>query len=285
MADYIEKLRDDIVDQFRDKEKIDALLEVLGEQLNDVYNFFIQLRDERDIQRSVGKQLDGIGDIVVLSRKEGGEMACETGSVYVLTDDEYRRYLFYKIWKNSCECTYSDIMRAIRMFWDKPIYYSEDPSEPATITLQTDDFGPDDDISVIMHTPFVKAGGVKINIIARTLTPKIGFEICRTACMPIDISTTALTEREISVVPLIVEFGKAAAQALEISVTSIAERAPRQSTALDMALSVYGGSGIEISSTNLPEMVPTQSAALAAALSVYGSSGINVSSTSLPERK
>lgn len=166
MADYIEKLREDLVDQFRDKEKIDALLEVLGEQLNDVYNFFVQLRDERDIQSSVGKQLDGIGDIVVLSRKEGGELACVNESTYVLSDDEYRKYLFYKIWLNSNDCTYYDIIKALQMFWAEPLYYSEDPEQPATMIFNTELLMPGeyDNVDSLRKAPLLHAAGVGIKI-------------------------------------------------------------------------------------------------------------------------
>lgn len=36
MVDYIQKLRDDLVEQFKDKPVIDALMEVVGDELNEV---------------------------------------------------------------------------------------------------------------------------------------------------------------------------------------------------------------------------------------------------------
>mgnify|MGYP000186388331 CR=1 FL=1 len=60
MVDYIQKLRDDLVEQFKDKPVIDALMEVVGDELNEVRQFYEDLRDKRNIQTAIGKQLDGI---------------------------------------------------------------------------------------------------------------------------------------------------------------------------------------------------------------------------------
>lgn len=133
MADYVQKLRDDLVEQFKGKPVIDALMEAVGDELNEVRQFYEDLRDKRNIQTAVGKQLDGIGDNAVLTRLEAGALACAKESVYVLDDDAYRTYLIYKIWKNTNNCTYYDIIRAFKMFWDKPLHYREDPAIPATM--------------------------------------------------------------------------------------------------------------------------------------------------------
>ena len=66
MADYVQKLRDDLVEQFKGKPVIDALMEAVGDELNEVRQFYEDLRDKRNIQTAVGKQLDGIGDKPVL---------------------------------------------------------------------------------------------------------------------------------------------------------------------------------------------------------------------------
>ena len=90
MADYVQKLRDDLVEQFKGKPVIDALMEAVGDELNEVRQFYEDLRDKRNIQTAVGKQLDGIGDNAVLTRLEAGALACAKESVYVLDDDAYR---------------------------------------------------------------------------------------------------------------------------------------------------------------------------------------------------
>ena len=64
MADYTEQLRQDLVEQFKEKPVIDALISAIGEQLTDLHWFFTALQDERGILTAIGKQLDGVGDIV-----------------------------------------------------------------------------------------------------------------------------------------------------------------------------------------------------------------------------
>lgn len=170
MADYAELLRADLVEQFKDKPVINALMEAIGTQLNDVGQFFEDLRDSRSIQTSIGKQLDGIGDIVVLSRTEAGALACINKSVYVLDDESYRQYLIYKVWRNTNNCTYYDIIKALRMFWEKPLFYREDPDEPAMMVFETDTLSPEDDVPRLLNAPLIKAAGVGIKVIANTDT-------------------------------------------------------------------------------------------------------------------
>ena len=173
MPDYVELLRGDLVDQFKEKPVIDALVSAIGEQLNDVRRFYEDLRDRRGLQTSMGQQLDGVGDIVVLSRLEAGALACINESVYVLDDESYRRYLIFKVWKNTNNCTYHDVIKALRMFWPKPLYYREDPSEPATMVFETDMLSPEDDVPKLLNAPLIKAAGVGIKVIARTESPEM----------------------------------------------------------------------------------------------------------------
>ena len=173
MPDYVELLRGDLVAQFKEKPVIDALVSAIGEQLNDVRRFYEDLRDRRGLQTSMGQQLDGIGDIVVLSRLEAGALACINESVYVLDDESYRRYLIFKVWKNTNNCTYHDVIKALRMFWPKPLYYREDPAEPATMVFETDMLSPEDDVPKLLNAPLIKAAGVGIKVIARTESPEM----------------------------------------------------------------------------------------------------------------
>ena len=75
MADFVSALKADLVEQFRGKENIEGLVEIIGIQLQAVYDFYEQLRNERDVYTAVGKQLDGVGDIAVMTRKEAGQLA------------------------------------------------------------------------------------------------------------------------------------------------------------------------------------------------------------------
>lgn len=199
MADYATLLKQDLVEQFKEKPVIEALLEVIGEQLTNVWRFFHQLETERNISTAVGKQLDGAGDIVVLTRKEAGELACINESVYVIDDDTYRKYLIYKIWKNTNNCTYYDIIKSFKMFWSKPLYYSESPDYPATMIFQTDELAPDDNAQKLLTIPLIKSAGVSIVVIAYTKTPMPVTNATVVGIMGRGYTSTTLPEIEIGI--------------------------------------------------------------------------------------
>lgn len=170
MADYIELLKADLAEQFKSKPVISALLDAVGKQLNDIWEFYTDLKEKRSVGTAIGRQLDGIGDIVVLSRKEAGELACTMESVFVLTDEEYRQFLIYKIWKNCCTCTYYDIIKSFQMFWNRPLYYTEDPEQPATMIFDTGEMQGNVDTRPLFRTPLIRAAGVTLKLYARTST-------------------------------------------------------------------------------------------------------------------
>ena len=170
MADYVATLKNDLVEQFRGKANIEALMEVIGAQLQQVYDFYDQLRQDRGVHTAVGKQLDGVGDIVVMTRMEAGKLAGDPIPFEVIDDETYRRYLIYKILKNTCDCTYPDIIKAFRMFWDRPLYYKEDPAEPATMIFDTGEMDGAVDTTPLFTTPLLRAAGVTLKLYARTKT-------------------------------------------------------------------------------------------------------------------
>ena len=136
---YREFVEKDTIEQFRGKPNIQVLHDALARQLQDLHDFFLQLKTGRSLSDAVGAQLDGVGDIVVLSRREAGDLASYAGRGGETDDETYRKFLVYKVLKNTCDCTYPDIIKAFRMFWDKPLYYSENPEYPsrsATITAR-----------------------------------------------------------------------------------------------------------------------------------------------------
>lgn len=173
MAKYINYAADmkrDLLEQFKGKPRIEALVEVMAEQMQDLFDFFEQLRNERDVYHSVGKQLDGVGDIAVLTRMEAGKLMGDPIPVDIIEDDLYRQYLIYKILKNTCDCTYPDIIKAFRMFWDRPLYYSEDPQWPATMIFDTGEMQGWVDTRPLFTIPLLRAAGVTLKIYARTST-------------------------------------------------------------------------------------------------------------------
>lgn len=168
MADFVTKLKQDLVEQFRGKANIEALMEVVGIELQEVFDFYEQLRTQRSVDTAVGRQLDGVGDIAVMTRKEAGQLAGNPIPFEVIDDDTYRQYLIYKILKNTCDCTYPDIIKAFRMFWDRPLYYTEDPEQPATMIFDTGELPGDVDTTPLFKTPLIRAAGVTLKLYART---------------------------------------------------------------------------------------------------------------------
>lgn len=161
MVDYRERLKGDLIEQFRGKKKIEDLMEVIGTEFQAVYDFFEQLRNERDLLTAVGKQLDGVGDIVAITRKEAARLVDVAPSISTADDDIYRKYLTYKLLKNTGDCTYKSMVSAIKLFWaGEDVQYREDPHYPATIILSVGGFTNLDNIQRFLQVPIIKAAGV-----------------------------------------------------------------------------------------------------------------------------
>ena len=54
------------------------------------------------------------------------------------------------------------------MFWDRPLYYTEDPDEPATMIFDTGDLPGNVDTTPLFKTPLIRAAGITLRLIART---------------------------------------------------------------------------------------------------------------------
>lgn len=167
---YFEKLYDDTVDQFKDKPNIRGLLEVIGHQMQDLYTFLCQLKHERSVMTAYGDNLDGCGDIVKMTRVDAARLSYCGEPIELLDDETYRRYLIYKILRNTSSCTYQEIIRLFQMFWDRPLYYSEDPAYPATMVFDTGEMQGLVYTLPLFQTPVLKAAGVTLRLYARTST-------------------------------------------------------------------------------------------------------------------
>lgn len=171
MVDYVALLKADLVEQFKGKANIESLVEVIGAELQEIYDFYQQLRNERDVYTAVGKQLDGVGNIVDMTRMEAGKLAGDPIPFDIIDDETYRQYLIYKILKNNSDCTYPEIIKAFRMFWDRPLYYTEDPEQPATMIFDTGEMPGTVDTTPLFRTPLIRAAGVTLKLYAKTSTP------------------------------------------------------------------------------------------------------------------
>ena len=116
--DILDKWLDDLPQQFQGKKYIEALISVFAKQLEDLYKVFKQLDTETDLDSAVGMNLDMVGDIVTLTRKEAGVLAGIDVEDPVISDERYRQFLKYQMLVNTNECTYHDLMDGLALLWD-----------------------------------------------------------------------------------------------------------------------------------------------------------------------
>lgn len=153
----------DLPQQFQDKHNISVLIGAFAKQMQEVYQMFDDINAMTDLNTATGRNLDYIGTIIPLTRKEAGELAGEEFDYPVISDDRYRQFLRYKNLVNTNECTYHDLMDGLALLWDvTPIYYIEDPAMPATIILTMPFLKPGGETVRLGEVPMVKPAGVRI---------------------------------------------------------------------------------------------------------------------------
>lgn len=153
----------DIPQQFQGRTNIEALITAFANQLQEVNQVLEDLNTKTGLDTATGVNLDCVGDILSLTRKEAGELLDSTYEEEVLSDDKYRQFLRYKNLSNTNECTYYDLMEGIALLWDvSPVYYIEDPTFPATIILTTPFLTPGGEVIRLGEVPMIKPAGVRI---------------------------------------------------------------------------------------------------------------------------
>ena len=162
MSDYILLLESDLLEQFREKTVISKFIEVIGRQLNELSSFFSALNTERMLETAVGKQLDGIGDIVNLSRKEARKAT--GGLIDYSIDENYRNALQHKIIRNTTNCSFRDLDSAIRLLFngENPFTLRDAADHPATIIAEFNAVG--DIARKALSYPIIHAGGVGLKM-------------------------------------------------------------------------------------------------------------------------
>lgn len=160
----LEEWLDDIPQQFKNKKNIEILIRAFSRQLEELQKVFNYIDNKTDLNNAEGKQLDLVGGIVNLTRKDAGILAGLGMSAPVIPDERYRQLLRYKVLSNTSDCTYSDLMESLEILWQtEGIKYFEDPKRPATIFLIL----PKSDVADNLDLPFerklvVKAAGVSV---------------------------------------------------------------------------------------------------------------------------
>lgn len=248
MDKYSLSLKKELVEQFKGKPNIEALMEVIGSELQEVFDFYEQLRNERDLYNAIGKQLDGVGDIAVLTRMEAGQLTGNPIPIEVIDDDTYRKFLIYKVLKNTCDCTYPDIIKAFRMFWDKPLYYTEDPEQPATMIFDTGDLPGGTDTSPLFETPLLRAAGVTLKIIARTVEemPRVTLHLFSGLGYAVTVTELPMLERNIDFGTKM--FAGSGIQRVTEDTLPVLERK------IDYGAKLYTGAGVQ---RIVQDMIPT----------------------------
>lgn len=195
---YQEKMIADLLEQFRGKKNIGAIVAAYARQLQEVYDFLVSLLNLLDLDLCTGAQLDLIGEIVVLSRYDARVMVEQSYEGEVLDDDLYRKLIKWKILLNTNDCTYWSMMKGIKYFWDKsPVYYETDPEIPATILLTTPPLDPETNPRDLLEMPIIRAGGVDLRLRATTENPLMEGSIFIAGAAFQGVMSTQLPELEI----------------------------------------------------------------------------------------
>ncbi len=130
----INSIKIDLPQQFKDKPKINAIVTAIDEQITELKETFESLRNDRNLNTAVGKQLDFLGNNIGLTRAKALNIM---GESLEISDELYRNLLRHKAYRNSNSCTYYDLMQELSVILgDVKIYYEEDKNIPATIILK-----------------------------------------------------------------------------------------------------------------------------------------------------
>ena len=158
----------DLPQQFLDQPKISCLIAAFARQLQQLEQVFRDLDKKTSLETAEGRNLDYMGSIIPLTRKEAGILAGTGNTEDVLPDKRYRQLLKYRQLINTNECTYYDLISGLQLLWDTnaPIYYSENPAVPATINLEVE-LPREADVSAIRNLPLPRPAGVAIRLNAQ----------------------------------------------------------------------------------------------------------------------
>lgn len=135
MRGVLDEWINELPQQFQNKKNIAVLIKALSRQYDKLIQVFEELNAETDLDTAVGKNLDMVGNILSLDRKEA-HIVIRKSKQTEITDEIYRQVLRYQAIRNNTDCTYYDIMDSMSLLWDtENVKYMEDPNHPAMISL------------------------------------------------------------------------------------------------------------------------------------------------------
>lgn len=152
-------------EQFKNKHNIEVLIKAFAEELEEVEKAFQELETLRSIRTAFGKQLDGIGEIVNLTRAESTAYAGVV-DFDVLDDERYRLFLMYKALRNANACTYPELMEICRLLYNaKLLYYKEFDDHPAHFQVMVGAKFDEWMLKMLNNSNLtIKPGGVSVDI-------------------------------------------------------------------------------------------------------------------------
>lgn len=131
MESVTESFLGKLPEQFKGKHNIEMLIRAFAGELEEIEKAFQELETLRCLKTAFGKQLDGIGEIVNLTRAESTAYVNDV-DFYVLDDERYRLFLMYKAIRNANYCTFPELTEICRLLYDaKLLYYKEFDDHPA----------------------------------------------------------------------------------------------------------------------------------------------------------
>ena len=163
----------DLPQQFLGQTKIETLIAAFARQLQELETVFSDINEKTNLETACGKNLDYVGSVISLTRKEAAVLAGAVGQTLesgasvderLPNDEQYRRLLKYRLLFNTNECTYYDLMEGASLLLDTKLYYSEDKNKPATIILKTPSLPLETDFSALMNIVFIRPAGVGLRL-------------------------------------------------------------------------------------------------------------------------
>lgn len=150
----------DLPQQFQGKKYIEIFINAFARQLDELLKTFEELNLKTDLENAEGVNLDLVGNILNLTRKDAQIILMSVDNKEI-NDEMYRKVLKYGTLKNNSDCTYYDIVESINILWKANyVRYIESPNRPATICIMLPETSIDDADPAIGKVLTIKPAGV-----------------------------------------------------------------------------------------------------------------------------
>ena len=159
-----EEMERKLPEQFKGKKNISVFLKAVADELEELRETQKGLLEKTSFGSATGVNLDGVGEIVVLSREDARRLL--SGASDLLTDDYYRNMLRHKAAKNISACTSDEIIALYKTLYDSEhVRYWESPDYPAHFSLMVDTDMNLADVEEMANLDMaVKPGGVSMTL-------------------------------------------------------------------------------------------------------------------------